>query len=297
MAETADAPVGYMERTRLYYRALGYDGDYVWSQYDDVPFATLAKPLDEAKIALVTTASAPGPREHRCIRSQERVVGRCRRAAGRARHRQRRVGQRLHPHAGSGELSADLYDQRSRSRWCGRRSHQPLPRRADRRIQPEQDNRTGCARDLAAHSRGRCRRRCPDAVMTGLPPNREFGCPTPRSRRPADCHHRLGARHRRALRRAALCVFGLSAGQPLRPSVARRYAAQRSQPSALELLGEASAPRTTVHSPFTWWDERDWRSRYNRVEPSDRARLLALGEDRRKRQAAAKHLRENSVTA
>ena len=59
MAETADAPVGYMERTRLYYRALGYDGDYVWSHYDNVPFATLAKPLDEATIALVTTASAP----------------------------------------------------------------------------------------------------------------------------------------------------------------------------------------------------------------------------------------------
>ncbi len=59
MAHTADAPIGYMERTRLYYRALGYDGDYVWSTHDDVPFAPLAKPLALTRIALLTTASLP----------------------------------------------------------------------------------------------------------------------------------------------------------------------------------------------------------------------------------------------
>jgi len=31
-------PVGYMERTRDYYRALGYAKDYVWAHFDDVPF-------------------------------------------------------------------------------------------------------------------------------------------------------------------------------------------------------------------------------------------------------------------
>ncbi len=56
-------PVGYMERTRKYYRALGYDQDYVWSHYDDVPFARLGKPLSQCRIGLVTTASpAEGPR-------------------------------------------------------------------------------------------------------------------------------------------------------------------------------------------------------------------------------------------
>ena len=40
--------VSYMERTREYYRALGYEKDYVWAHYDDVPFARLAKPLREA---------------------------------------------------------------------------------------------------------------------------------------------------------------------------------------------------------------------------------------------------------
>lgn len=51
--------VRYMDRTRDYYRALGYPSDYVWSRFDTVPFALLAKPLSEAKIGLVTTASPP----------------------------------------------------------------------------------------------------------------------------------------------------------------------------------------------------------------------------------------------
>ena len=50
-------PVGYMERTRLYYRALGYETDYLWSTFDDVPFTKLKQPLTESKIALITTAS------------------------------------------------------------------------------------------------------------------------------------------------------------------------------------------------------------------------------------------------
>jgi D-proline reductase (dithiol) PrdB len=52
-----EQPVGYMERTRLYYRALGYETDYVWSTFDDVPFTKLKKPLIESKITLITTAS------------------------------------------------------------------------------------------------------------------------------------------------------------------------------------------------------------------------------------------------
>ncbi|MFN4018747.1 MAG: hypothetical protein ACK4JB_25670 [Reyranella sp.] len=55
MSET----VRYMDRTRDYYRALGYPSDYVWSRFDTVPFAPLAKPLSEARVGLVTTASPP----------------------------------------------------------------------------------------------------------------------------------------------------------------------------------------------------------------------------------------------
>ncbi|MGH6982099.1 MAG: hypothetical protein ACREFC_12915, partial [Stellaceae bacterium] len=54
---TQDAPIAYMERTRRYYRALGYARDYVWAHCDEVPFARLAKPLAKSRIALITTAS------------------------------------------------------------------------------------------------------------------------------------------------------------------------------------------------------------------------------------------------
>lgn len=69
--ETA-APVPYMERTRNYYRALGYDNDYVWAHFDDVPFARLTKPLAQTRIALVTTAGPPD-RSNRDQRGRKQV--------------------------------------------------------------------------------------------------------------------------------------------------------------------------------------------------------------------------------
>ena len=52
-------PVSYMERTRLYYRALGYDNDYVWAHHTEVPFVRPAKPIGRSTIALITTAGPP----------------------------------------------------------------------------------------------------------------------------------------------------------------------------------------------------------------------------------------------
>ena len=55
----AGLPVPYMERTRRYYRALGYESDYVWAHHDDVPFVRLSKPLRASTVALITTAGPP----------------------------------------------------------------------------------------------------------------------------------------------------------------------------------------------------------------------------------------------
>ena len=56
---------------------------------------------------------------------------------------------------------------------------------------------------------------------------------------------------------------------------------------ALDVLETAAGPGMTVRSPFDWKAEDPvWRDRYNRVRPEDRERLLALGEARRRRQAA-----------
>lgn len=53
-----DIPIRYMDRTRDYYLALGYDNPYRWAHFADVPFTPLRKPLAVSRIALVTT-SAP----------------------------------------------------------------------------------------------------------------------------------------------------------------------------------------------------------------------------------------------
>ena len=55
-----NAPIPYMERTRMYYRALGYSPDYRWAQNDTAPFTHLKRPLKDAKIALITTSYPPG---------------------------------------------------------------------------------------------------------------------------------------------------------------------------------------------------------------------------------------------
>ncbi len=57
--EPSGAPVRYMERTRNYYRALGYESDYTWAHHDDVPFTAPTKPVGEMTVALITTAGPP----------------------------------------------------------------------------------------------------------------------------------------------------------------------------------------------------------------------------------------------
>jgi len=65
--------IGYMERTRQYYRAQGYTTDYQWAHYDDVPFARPGKPLNESRIGIVTT-TMPRVSEHKGDRDVEAVA-------------------------------------------------------------------------------------------------------------------------------------------------------------------------------------------------------------------------------
>ncbi|MDJ0847106.1 MAG: hypothetical protein QNK04_01865 [Myxococcota bacterium] len=48
--------VSYIDRTREFYAALGYERPYAWASHPDAPFAPLAKPLAESRLAVVTTA-------------------------------------------------------------------------------------------------------------------------------------------------------------------------------------------------------------------------------------------------
>jgi len=49
--------VSYIDRTREFYAAQGYDKPYRWARNTDVPFARLPRPLSQCRVTLVTTAS------------------------------------------------------------------------------------------------------------------------------------------------------------------------------------------------------------------------------------------------
>jgi hypothetical protein len=60
-APDEDVPIQYMQRTRAYYLALGYNNPYRWAHFTDVPFTPLRKPLADARLTLITTAAPYQP--------------------------------------------------------------------------------------------------------------------------------------------------------------------------------------------------------------------------------------------
>lgn len=48
--------VSYIDKSREYYAAQGYERPYRWAYNDAAPFTPLAKPLSECRLGLVTTA-------------------------------------------------------------------------------------------------------------------------------------------------------------------------------------------------------------------------------------------------
>jgi D-proline reductase (dithiol) PrdB len=48
--------VSYIDKSRDYYAAHGYDQPYRWAAFDSVPFTPLKKPLAECNVAVVTTS-------------------------------------------------------------------------------------------------------------------------------------------------------------------------------------------------------------------------------------------------
>ena len=54
-AHDDDVPIPYMARTREYYQAIGYATPYRWAHYVDAPFQPLRKPLEQSRVAIVTS--------------------------------------------------------------------------------------------------------------------------------------------------------------------------------------------------------------------------------------------------
>ena len=57
IAMNTSTHVPYMERSRKYYEAQGFDQAYRYAHFEDAPFTPLSKPLDQCRLGLVTTAS------------------------------------------------------------------------------------------------------------------------------------------------------------------------------------------------------------------------------------------------
>ena len=281
MAEQ-DAPIRYMERTRQYYRALGYANDYVWATFDDVPFTPLPRPLSELRIALITTASpadfdgtkrvwsgAVSPPPSRLF--TDNVAW-----DKESTHTDDRAS--FLPIEAASELAREGIFAGLTARFHG------VPTEYSQRKTRERD-----APEILA----RVREDGADAAM--LMPL----CPV--------CHQTISlvARHLEAngiptvIIGSALDVvehcgvprfyftdfpLGNPCGHPYAPDMQREIVR-----SALQLFETATAPRTTVKAPFAWKEDGAiWRARYGRVTPENRERLLKLGDERRARQADAK---------
>jgi D-proline reductase (dithiol) PrdB len=48
--------VRYIDKTREYYRSLGYETPYRWAHFDQIPFTPLTRPLAECRVAVVTSS-------------------------------------------------------------------------------------------------------------------------------------------------------------------------------------------------------------------------------------------------
>lgn len=282
--EAADVPVPYMERTRRYYRALGYAGDYRWATFEHVPFAAPAKPTAKLRIALITTASpahfdgvkrvwsgAISPPPEKLF--TDNVAW-----DKESTHTNDRAS--FLPIEAASELAAEGAFAGLTARFHG------VPTEYSQRKTQTED-----APEILARVR---EDEAEAAILCPL-------CPV--------CHQTVSlvARHLEANGIPTVIIgsardvvehcgvprfyftdfpLGNPCGHPWRPDMQREIVRQ-----AIGLFDTAKAPRTTLTAPFAWKEDGAvWRARYGRVDPADQERLLKLGDERRRQQAKAKEL-------
>ena len=71
--------VSYIDKSREYYRASGYERPYRWAHYEGVPFSGLTKPVSQSRIGVVTTADQArreGPRAKKLFAAPNSESGR-----------------------------------------------------------------------------------------------------------------------------------------------------------------------------------------------------------------------------
>lgn len=263
-----DTPIAYLPRIRSYYEALGYPTAYEWAKFDQVPFHRPAKPMASSRVAIVTTA-APYQQA-----KGDQGPGAPYNAAAKF-YTVYSMDSAVDPDLRISHLSID------RAHTTAEDMGTYFPLRALRRLRDQgmvgsiaarfhgaptnRSRRTTMDVDCAEIVR-RCREDAVDAVI--LVPN----CPV--------CHQTVSLMARRLEEEEIATVvlgcardivehvgvprlvfsdfpLGNAAGRPGDP------ASQLSTLGlALELLGSATEPRTTVQSPQQWSTESTWKRDY-----------------------------------
>jgi D-proline reductase (dithiol) PrdB len=280
MSQTAPAtPVSYMERTRLYYRALGYETDYVWAHNEEVPFARPVKPNRQLAVALATTAGPPD-RSNRDAQNRKEVWS-SEVAKPPVSFDTDVAWDKESTHTDDREtfLPIDAVNRLVADGTLGKLSARfhCIPTEYSHRKTKEHD-----APELLRRLR---EDKVDAAILVAL-------CPV--------CHQSMSlvARHLEAngvptvVVGSALDVvehcgvprflfsdfpLGNPCGHPWNKDMQTQ-----TMRLALSLLQTATAPRTTARTPFDWKPDPEWRDRYARVRPEDREKLFAMGDERRK---------------
>jgi D-proline reductase (dithiol) PrdB len=263
----ADAPIRYIERTRDWYLALGYENPYRYAHFDDVPFQPLGRPLADSVVTLVTTAApyqpgkgpqGPAAPLNAAVKFYVPYI------ADTARDHDLRIA-----HVAIDRKHTSMEDSRC---WFPLPLMRQLAREGRFRLAPRfhgaptnRSQRYTLEVDVPLIVQ-RCREDGVDAVL--LVPN----CPV--------CHQTL-ALVARGLEAAGVATvimgcardivehagvprflfsdfpLGNGAGKPHDPASQRQ-----TLELALQLLESAAAPRTTLCSPIRWSECDDWKLDY-----------------------------------
>jgi len=278
-----DRPIPYMQRTRAWYSALGYDNPYRYAHFEDVPFRRLARPLRDCVLTLVTTAApyqpgkgpqGPGARYNAAAKFFAPYSG------DSARDHDLRISHvaidRKHTSMEDSNCWFPLplmrrWAQQGRFRLADRFHGAPTNRSQRRTMEVD-----------APIILQRCREDGADVAV--LVPN----CPV--------CHQTLGL-VARALESAdiATVIMGcardivehvgvprlLLSDFPLGNAAGKPHDGASQEATlamALDLLQAATGPRTTVQSPQRWSASADWKLDYcnpERESPAELSRLRA----------------------
>ena len=293
-----DSPIPYMQRTRDYYRAIGYTAPYRWAHYIEAPFTPLKKPLAQSRVTIVTTAApfrpdkgdqGPGAPYNGGAKFYQVYSG------DTSRQHDLRISHigydRVHT---SAEDSGTWFPLPAllRLRDAGRigavtQHFHGAPTNRSHRVTVETD---------APEILRRCREDDTDVAI--LVPN----CPV--------CHQTcsLVARHLEAngiatvvmgcakdiVEHAAVPRFlfsdfplGNSAGKPHDPA-----SQAQTLELALRVLEAAPGPRTTMQSPLRWSADASWKLDYLNIERMPPEELARRRREFDEQKAAARSIRE-----